>query len=171
MRIRTGGVDDVPAVLAMLDGAVAWLAARGRTGQWGSEPWSARPAAVRRVEERARGCLLRVAEIDGAPAGACFLSDTPSDYVPPADRPELFVNLLVTDRRHSGRGVGAALVRDAREEAVRRGVDLLRVDCYAGGDGRLVQHYRDLGFTPVERFTVTLPDGTDWPGQLLGMAP
>jgi hypothetical protein len=34
VRIRRGGTDDIPAILALLDGAVAWLAAQGRTGQW-----------------------------------------------------------------------------------------------------------------------------------------
>lgn len=45
-RIRPGGEDDVPAVLALLDGAVAWLVARGRPGQWGVDPLSANPRRV-----------------------------------------------------------------------------------------------------------------------------
>jgi len=32
--IRAGTADDLPAVLAMLDAAVEWLAASGRAGQW-----------------------------------------------------------------------------------------------------------------------------------------
>ncbi|GAA2396714.1 hypothetical protein [Dactylosporangium salmoneum] len=44
---------------------------------------------------------------------------------------------------------------------------LLRVDCYAGGDGALVRWYERQGFTATEAFTVTRDDGTEWPGQVL----
>ncbi|WP_258563535.1 acyltransferase domain-containing protein, partial [Streptomyces phytophilus] len=43
MKIRTGGPADAPAVLALLDAAVAWLTAQGRTEQWGTEPFSGLP--------------------------------------------------------------------------------------------------------------------------------
>lgn len=66
--IRQGGEEDVPAILALLDGAVEWLVANGREGQWGTEPWSARPKAVERVRELARTGTPWIAEIDGAPA-------------------------------------------------------------------------------------------------------
>jgi hypothetical protein len=40
LTIRRGRPDDARAVLAMLDGAVRWLASTGRGGQWGTEPFS-----------------------------------------------------------------------------------------------------------------------------------
>jgi GNAT superfamily N-acetyltransferase len=160
--IRQGGEEDVPAVLALLDGAVEWLVANGREGQWGTEPWSARPKAVERVRELARTGTPWIAEIDGVPAGTITLRQQSQDYVPPADEPEVFIHLLVTDRRHAGRGVGAALLAHAVAETRRLGIGLLRVDCYAGSDGRLVDYYRRNGFEPVQPFTVG-----DWPGQLL----
>jgi GNAT superfamily N-acetyltransferase len=164
LRIRRGGEDDLPAILAMLDGAVEWLVARGRTGQWGTRPWSERPKAVERVTELVRSGTPWIAEVDGAPAGTLTLTpDGAASYVPAADEPEAYVHLLVTDRRYAGLGVGAALLAHARDEARRLGVGLLRVDCYAGDDGALVDYYRRNGFTPVETFTV----GGDWPGQLL----
>ena len=43
-RIATG--DDTEAVVALYDEAVAWLAASGRSDQWGTTPFSARPDAV-----------------------------------------------------------------------------------------------------------------------------
>ncbi|MDT0441907.1 GNAT family N-acetyltransferase [Streptomyces johnsoniae] len=162
MKIRQGGLDDLPVILGMLDGAVAWLAGRGRTGQWGSEPWSARPRAVERVREIVASGAPWIAEIDGEPAGSLTLTPGPGPYIAPVDEPEVYVHLLVTDRRFAGRGVGAALLAHAVAETRRQGVDLLRVDCYAGDDGRLVAYYRDQGFTPTERFSVG-----DWPGQLL----
>jgi GNAT superfamily N-acetyltransferase len=164
LRIRQGSEADLPAVLGMLDGAVEWLVSQGRTGQWGTEPWSARPKAVARVRELVTTGTPWIAEIDGVPAGTVTLRQAHQDYVPPPDpdEPEVYVHLLVTDRRFAGRGVGAALLEHARTETRRLGVGLLRVDCYAGGDGRLVDFYRGCGFTPLQPFTVG-----DWPGMLL----
>lgn len=138
MEIRRGGAADAPIMLAMLDGAVAWLAARGRTGQWGDRPWSDDPRRVERITEIARGDEIWVAEVRGRPAGVMALSPEPMHYVAPADEPELYIKLLVTDRAFAGRGVGRALIGKAADEARARGVGLLRVDCYGGGDGRLV---------------------------------
>ncbi|MFI6983686.1 GNAT family N-acetyltransferase [Embleya sp. NPDC050154] len=169
MRIRTVDTTALPIFLTMLDRAVAWPAASGREGQWGTEPWSTRPEAVRRVDKVLRHGHARLAEIDGEPAGGCVASDTPSEYIPAADEPEWFVNLLVTDRRFSGAGVGAALIEDVRREATRRAVDLIRVDCYAGGDAALVEQYKALGFTPLSQFEVDRPGQPPWPGRLLGL--
>ncbi|MGF1425213.1 GNAT family N-acetyltransferase [Kitasatospora sp. LaBMicrA B282] len=168
MKIRTGGPEDVPALLALLDGAVAWLAERGRTGQWGSEPWSSRPAAVERAEQYARDYLMRVAETpDGTVVGACVLARELPAGVAPADLPELYIRLLVTDATRRGSGIGAALIGDARAETARQGLPLLRVDCYGGDDRALVAQYRALGFTETEPFEVVRPDAPPWPGQVL----
>ena len=40
MKIRTGTAADLETVLALMDEAVAWLVAQGRTDQWGAEPFS-----------------------------------------------------------------------------------------------------------------------------------
>ena len=167
MEIRRGTTEDVDAVLKLLDGAVEWLAAQGRTGQWGTEPWSTLPPLVGRIRGRAERGELRIAELDGEVAGALSVSEQPSDYVSPAGEPELYINLLVTERRFKGRGVGGALLAEARAEALRRGLPLLRVDCYGGDDQKLVAFYRSQGFTESEPFTVRQADGSDWPGMLL----
>ncbi|MFD0687489.1 GNAT family N-acetyltransferase [Actinomadura fibrosa] len=162
MEIRRGGTPDVPLIMAMMDGAVAWLAARGRAGQWGSEPWSGSPRRVERIEGIARSDEIWVAEVDGRPAGVLAVSPEPPAYVDAASEPELYITLLVTDRAFTGLGVGAELIDKARSEARAKGAGLLRVDCYGGGDGRLVEYYRRNGFDPVAEFTVG-----DWPGRVL----
>lgn len=167
MKIRTGGPADAADIIALLDTAIAWLAAQGRTGQWGELPWSSRPAAVQRIHDYARDHLLRIAEdAEGRTVGACVLADVPHPSVTPATEPELYVRHLVTDRARSGSGIGAALIADALAQARRRGVGLLRVDCYAGDDRRLVGQYRALGFTETDAFEVEQPSGP-WPGQIL----
>ncbi|MEV4243454.1 GNAT family N-acetyltransferase [Streptosporangium canum] len=163
MIIRDGSIDDAPAVLGMFDSAVAWLSAQGRTGQWGSEPFSAIPARVERVTSWATSGGMRIAEIDGEPAG-CLVLGPAMEYVTPAPEPELYVRVLVIDQRFHGRGVGPVLLERARAEAVEQGVSLLRVDCYAGDDGRLVKYYESQGFTRTETFKVE-----EWPGQILEM--
>ncbi|WP_111554765.1 GNAT family N-acetyltransferase [Kitasatospora sp. SolWspMP-SS2h] len=216
MRIRTGGPESAAVLLSLLDGAVDWLAARGRTDQWGPVPWSRRPGAVERAERVTAEHLVRIAwpgggggaggngedgngedgngedgngaggsgaggsgaggsgaggsgaggSGGGGPLGICVLADRAPAGLPAAGEPELFVRWLVTGPAHRGAGVGAALIADARRLARERGADLLRVDCYAGGDGGLVARYERLGFTRTTAFTEDRPTGP-WPGQLL----
>ncbi|MBW8483714.1 GNAT family N-acetyltransferase [Actinomadura sp. PM05-2] len=167
MRVRRGGAADAPAILAMLDGAVAWMAARGNTGQWGASPWTADPARVRRIVDQTRRDEVWIAELDGRTAGAMTTGTGPAHAeIPAAGEPEVYVTLLVTDRAAAGRGVGSALLELSVDLARRRGLGLVRVDCYAGNGGRLVDYYRRNGFAPVAPFTV---DG--WPGQLLARRP
>ncbi|MFJ8011497.1 GNAT family N-acetyltransferase [Streptomyces sp. NPDC096339] len=164
VRIRPGGPSDVPAVLGMLDAAVAWMNGRGNTEQWGTTPYSQKPGAVARVERYTTENVPYVAELDGVPVGALVLDTGPSPQLPiaPAGEPERYVRLLVSDRRYAGLGVGAALLAHAAEETRRAGVALLRVDCWAGGGGELVSYYERNGFTRTDRFL----DGA-WPGQVL----
>ncbi|MER5399306.1 GNAT family N-acetyltransferase [Streptomyces sp. NPDC002599] len=148
----------------MLDGAVVWMNARGNTEQWGTTPYSGTANGAERVRRYMTENAPFVAEADGTPVGALVLDTGPSPQMPiePAAEPERYVRLLVSDRRYAGRGIGAALLAHAVEETRRAGVELLRVDCWAGGGGELVAFYERQGFTPAERFL----SGT-WPGRVL----
>ena len=112
------------------DEAVAWLVARGQTGQWGDQPFSQRPESLARVQALCSAGGLRIAERDGQPVGALVLGRAPH-YAPPADRPESYIELLLTSRRHAGQGIGAALVKVAADETRASGLEMLRVDCWA----------------------------------------
>jgi GNAT superfamily N-acetyltransferase len=161
LTIRTGTGADAPALLALFDDAVAWLVARGQTGQWGTEPFSARPSAVERVHGWADGGGLRVAEAAGGTVvGAIVLGDA-MPYVPPPVRPELYVQVLLTASAFRGAGVGATLIERALVEARAAGAEVLRVDCWAGV-AELPAAYERLGFRRVGSFDV---DG--WPGAVL----
>ncbi|MFB8026789.1 GNAT family N-acetyltransferase [Streptomyces sp. NPDC056465] len=164
VRIRPGGPADAPAILDMLDAAVAWMNARGNTEQWGTVPYSQTSGGVARVERYTTENTPYVAELDGVPVGAMVLDHGPSPQMPiaAAGEPERYVRLLVSDRKHAGRGIGAALLAHAAEDARRAGVHLLRVDCWAGGGGELVAFYERNGFAPTDPFL----SGT-WPGQVL----
>ncbi|KUJ66913.1 GCN5 family acetyltransferase [Streptomyces albus subsp. albus] len=164
IRIRPGSLADAPAILDMLDGAVAWMNDRGNTEQWGTTPYSRKPGGVARVERYTTENDPYLAELDGTPVGALVLGSGPSPQMPiaPAEEPERYVRLLVSDRRHAGLGIGSALLAHAAEQTRRAGVQLLRVDCWAGGGGELVAFYERNGFTPTDRFS-----SDSWPGQVL----
>ncbi|MCX4385544.1 GNAT family N-acetyltransferase [Micromonospora peucetia] len=165
-NLRPGGPADAPAVLRLLDDATAWLMARGRTGQWGTEPASTDPRRIAQAEAWATGGGLWLATLADLPVGALVVG-VATEYVPPATEPELYVNLLVTDRAHAGAGIGGRLLAYAAQLARERGLGLLRVDCYAGGDGALVRWYERQGFTATDPFTVERPGRDPWPGQVL----
>ncbi|KLJ11260.1 hypothetical protein EMPG_13457 [Blastomyces silverae] len=188
LTIVQGTVDDGPAVLHLLDTAVKWLESHGRTGQWGPALFSENPQRVEQFRELAttgHGLWLAIKVADdtptpgqnrrfntnsqtedsGAPGvivGALALGERTS-YVPAISEPELYVRLLVTDRRCAGSKIGTRLLEHARDVAKKAGVSLLRVDCYAGGDGKLVQYYESQGFKRSESLKVQ----GEWPCQVL----
>ena len=162
MQIRTGTLADADDVLVMLDDAVDWLVSQGRTGQWGTEHWTADPRKVERVLALIGEGDLWIAEIEGKPVGAILLNESPMPYIEPLEERELYVRLLITSREHKGKGIGGELVAHARAEAQRRGIALLRVDCYAGDDQSLIGFYESVGFTRSFPFTVG-----EWLGMVL----
>ena len=164
LTLRHGGAQDAPRLLKLFDDAVAWLVARGQAGQWGSEPFSARPEQVARVQGWAAGGGLWFAVAgDDEVVGAIVLGDA-FDYVPPSDRPEVYVQVLLTAPAWRGRGVGARLIEHAVAVARRRRAVQLRVDCWAGVPA-LASQYERLCFTRVGSFQVG-----EWPGAILTRA-
>jgi len=160
MRIEQGGAAGAARLLALFDDAVEWLVARGQTGQWGSEPFSANPARAARAVGWASGGGLWFAVDGTADAGAIVLGDA-HDYVPPPTRQELYVQVLLTAAAWRGRGVGRRLIDHALEQARAGGAEQLRVDCWAGVP-ELPAAYERLGFTRVASFDVN-----GWPGAIL----
>lgn len=170
ITIREGGPEDIPAILGMLDSSVEWLVSQGRSGQWGSKPLSGNPKVAESVARDLAVGAAYIAEADGVPAGTLTLTDAPGAYLshlPPPGEPERYIHWLASDRRFKGHGVGTALLAHAAEATRQAGVGLLRVDCYAGGDGGLVAYYVRHGFSPTE--TYTGGEKRDWPGQVLAM--
>jgi GNAT superfamily N-acetyltransferase len=158
VRVRQGTPDDLPAILALFDDALAWLVARGQTSQWGTQPFRERPHFAARLRSFFDDSTAWIAEEESEPVGIVF-GGAAEAFVPQTDEPEVYVKALVTARRVAGRGVGAALLERVVAQARAAGIELVRVDCWAGAP-RLVRWYEDHGFTATARFTVG-----EWEGQ------
>src|SRR3954447_9947172 len=162
--MRPGSPADEGALLQLFDEAGAWMVARGQAGQWGDRPFSDRPETRARVREFAEHAGLWIAERDREPVGALIVGSHPP-HVEPIDRFELYVELLISSRRHAGNGIGARLVRLADDLAVQQGVEVLRVDCWAGAP-TLVAWYEAQGFARSGMFDVR-----GWKGQVFEKTP
>jgi ribosomal protein S18 acetylase RimI-like enzyme len=100
---------------------------------------------VTRAAEWGAGGGLRIAEdADHAPLGAIVLGPRPA-WVARAPVPELYIEALVSSRRHAGRGVGGELICRAVAEARTAELPLLRVDCRRDAPA-LVAWYERQGF-------------------------
>jgi GNAT superfamily N-acetyltransferase len=150
LTVRPGRPNDSDLLLDLFDDAVAWLVARGQPEQWGDEPFSQRPQGRKRAQDLAASGGLWIAEIGEEPVGALVVGEAP-EYVPAIDRPELYIELLLTRRRCAGQKLGTRLIEIAIREAHAAGREVLRVDCWAGAPG-LVCWYQKQGFMPTDRY-------------------
>ncbi|MDR2255936.1 MAG: GNAT family N-acetyltransferase [Arthrobacter sp.] len=163
ISLRRATPDDVPAVLGLFDEAIAWFLSIGNKGQWGTEPWSPQERQQRRVTEMLAlpGAWVAVNEHDSV-LGALVVGEA-GEEVPAATEPELYVRVLIGSRRPEAKGVGRRLMAHADRLAAQAGLEYLRVDCYAGGTGKLVEFYESCGYERLVTFEVE-----GWPGQVLG---
>lgn len=154
VTFRTGSIVDTDAVVALFDANVAWLVEQGRAEQWGSEPFSENPKLVEFVRELLASGTVTIAESGGDVVGASVVTDHPMPYVPAIDEPERYLKLLIVSPAYRGEKIGHRLIELARERTVAEDVCLLRVDCWAGGDRRLVAYYEREGFAPNQEIEV-----------------
>jgi GNAT superfamily N-acetyltransferase len=162
VTFRKGTEADHASVLGMFDEAISWLASRGLEGQWGDRPWSESPTRVTGVRKLISRDGFWVAESDGSPVGALIVDPKAPPYAPESKTPEMYVILLLVSRKSAGNRIGSRLLDKARDLGLEAGARRLRVDCWAGGHGALVDYYRSQGFVPDNVVSV---DG--WPAQIL----
>lgn len=154
VEFRMGSAADLDAVLALFDANVVWLVEQGRSGQWGSDPFSTNPKLVEFTRELLASGVVTIAEIENAVVGASVVTDHPMPYVPAIEEAERYLKLLITSPARRGEKIGHRLIELAREQTVADGIGLLRVDCWSGGDRRLVAYYTNEGFIPVQEIEV-----------------
>jgi GNAT superfamily N-acetyltransferase len=154
VQFRAGSVEDADAVLALFDANIVWLVERGRSDQWGSDPFSDNPTMVGFARDMLASGVVTIAEMDGEVVGASVVTDHPMPYVPAIDEPERYLKLLIASPAHRGQKIGHRLIELAREQTISEGIGLLRVDCWSGGDRKLVSYYESEGFTPTQEIEV-----------------
>lgn len=162
ITIRRACAADAPAVLDIFDDVIEWFVSIGNSDQWGTEPWSTQDRQIARVTQ---ACSLPEAWAAVHPViGVCgvIVLGEAMPYVPAAEQPEVYVRLLIAARDPQARGVGRTLLKFADKRAAAAGVEQLRVDCYGGGTGALVQFYESCGYDRLCSF-----DEDGWPGQVL----
>jgi len=139
----------LPTVVSMYDSVVEWLVSQGRTGQWGTKSKSTDEAFVQFLRGLLKSSdVYRVVDNTWRTLGIIAINGNRPhpETIPPPAEPELYIQFLISERNTPIKGLGQMLVQRAKDEAVKRGIRLLRVDCYAGGDGRLVALYERMGF-------------------------
>lgn len=145
LRMRLARRGDMHQLLELFDARVAWLQARGRSGQWGRKPLSELKGFRAQLAGWISSGATWIATDAAGNAGTVTLGDAPA-YVPSADVLEIYVHALATRPSPPVPGVGASLLHHVEKAAVARGVQRLRLDCWAGGDGALVAYYQRQGY-------------------------
>ena len=116
LRIRTAQPDDLPALLDLLEQLREPTTPGAEWERAPDEEAAATFAAILADERRA----LLVAEAGGGIVGTADLVIVPN--LTHAARPLAYVENVVVDREHRGRGIGAALMAECEVRAVEAGV-------------------------------------------------
>lgn len=141
--------DDGWFVIHAFDSALPYLASIGSEAQWGTQPFSEKPALVATILGFIRDPSppwkrMVIAEThDGTRVAAMGLSDEMPGYVKDIDiknRADDFVylNYLIIHRNTGAdaKGSGAELIKEAIQECKRQGKKRILSDCWRGnGDG------------------------------------
>ncbi|MFE1417130.1 GNAT family N-acetyltransferase [Streptomyces sp. NPDC058746] len=169
MKVTAGGADEVRDFVAMLHDHSSRLVLHRYPDLGHIVEWENPSPIVKQVLGHARAGEMRVCwDLLTRVTGGSVLTGEAPEFAPPAGEPELYLHFLVTRVRFRQLSM-AALVADARAEAARRGVRLLRTHCWTGEEGRVVREYEELGFTATLEFEELRADGSFWPGQVLQM--
>jgi GNAT superfamily N-acetyltransferase len=150
LLIRPAAVLDLPAVVALLTEASAWLAARG------SDQWQYPPRTDRIAAGIEAGTVWMA--IQGQRTVGTITVDDYADpeFWLPADNPAdaLYAHRIAITRTVAGQRVGVALLNWASLRAEAAGRTWIRLDAWATNN-RLQRYYLALGWTHVR--TVRLP--------------
>lgn len=150
--IRIAGPEALPGFIALAEAVADWLWARD-IRQW--KPGSIRAQEAELTGKLSQGWVVTAVvpgEAEPAIAAGCLLTR----LVPPywqgrGDSTVVraaYLERLVVARAYAGRGLSRAIVTASEDVARERGLDALRLDCWAGNEP-LKALYRGLGFRGV----------------------
>ncbi|MEU6999586.1 GNAT family N-acetyltransferase [Nonomuraea sp. NPDC046570] len=147
---------DFSVIVELIEGAAAWLADM-RTDQW-QRPWPDLESRDARVMAGLTEGITWLVEHQGRAVATVTITARPYRELwvgHEPDAPALYLHRLVVHRDFAGQGLGAEILDWAANEAVRRGLDWVRIDVWRTNE-RLHKYYQREGFEPVG--TAPLPD-------------
>jgi ribosomal protein S18 acetylase RimI-like enzyme len=159
MTIRLATLIDIPPIMQLITEVVPPMNALGNF-QWDSTYPNAQV-----FEKDIALNQLWVADVEGAIAGvAAITTDQEPEYADVGwdiTETAIVTHRLAVSEKYRGRGIAAALLMQAEQEAINRGIDLLRIDTNITNQAtqklfpKLGYHFAGeigLGFRPNLRF-------------------
>jgi len=142
MAVRAGRPQELELALSMLEGAATWLWEAG-IRQW---PPGSQRAQSAHVEECLKAGDLFLLTVGDQAAGTVIVRSVLPGYWPTVTRCGGYIGKLCVGRPYAGRGLGRWLLSWAEQEGAGRGLDLARLDCWAG-NGWLCDYYVAAGYS------------------------
>ncbi len=157
LQIRAATMDDLPIILGLIEEAKGWLRTKG-TDQWSTD-WpdgSGKNRSDRVAASLAGGRTWLVwfaAGNEKTPAATVTVEESASPAVWPEltadDEKAAYLSRLVTARKFSGLGIGAALLDWSCTFAARKHqAKLIRIDVWTD-NYTLHDYYKEQGFRPA----------------------
>ncbi|QEM09293.1 GNAT family N-acetyltransferase [Mucilaginibacter rubeus] len=126
MIIRLATFNDIPQILTLVSNVIPTMKAAGNF-QW-NDDYPNKEVFTKDIDLN----QLWVAEIDRAVAGvAAITTDQDAEYAQAGldiTETAIVTHRLAVNINYQGRGVAAALLIQAEQEAIRRGINTLRID-------------------------------------------
>jgi len=126
MPIRLATLNDVPQILTLISDVIPAMKAAGNF-QW-DDDYPNKEVFTKDVDLS----QLWVAEIDETIVGvAAITTNQDAEYAQAGldiTETAIVTHRLVVSINHQGRGIAAALLTQAEQEAIRRGINILRID-------------------------------------------
>jgi len=149
LSLHLAVMDDLDAIVDLLEEAAAWLYARG-IPHWPPGATRADPSRIIQNIERAEAYIAFAPQ---GPAATFALQWADPELWGTRPPDAGYLHRLAVGRAVAGCGVGPALIRWAETSAARRERAYLRLDCVAANPA-ICRYYEILGFEP--RATVEL---------------
>jgi ribosomal protein S18 acetylase RimI-like enzyme len=159
MTIRPATLTDIPSIMKMIAEVVPAMNASGNF------QWDNTYPNVQVFENDIALNQLWVAEVEGVIAGiAAITTDQEPEYANVGwdiSEPAIVTHRLAVSEKYRGKGIAAALLMQAEKEAVKRDINLLRIDTNSSNQAtqklfpKLGYHFAGeigLGFRPNLRF-------------------
>lgn len=126
MTIRLATLNDIPQILILVTEVIPAMKAAGNF-QWDND-YPNKPTFIKDINAK----QLWVAEIESAIAGvAAITTDQDIEYAQAGldiTETAIVTHRLAVNINYQGRGVAAALLKQAEQEAIKRKIDILRID-------------------------------------------